>query len=243
MSEGSSHSGGVKGTVLVVESDDALRGLLRQDLQRAGHDVLTTGLAADGLALLEHGQVGLVVLDLRLGDLDGDEALASILTTGVAVVAIAPRPGLEHRVHALERGADDVLSKPFSRRELVLRVEAVLRRASPPETPSRGPVSYGAGRLVIDEARHEVRVDGELVPLTPTEWGVLTALAATPGRVMTRYGLVNQVRGYEFSGYERTVDSHVKNLRHKLHERAGTQDHLVETVLGAGYRLAVSRDS
>jgi DNA-binding response OmpR family regulator len=93
--------------------------------------------------------------------------------------------------------------------------------------------------LRIDEVRHEVRLDGAVVELTPTEWGLLAALAAVPGRVFSRYELVNRVRGYEFAGYERTIDSHVKNLRRKLGDAAGE---IVETVLGVGYRLGWSRD-
>ena len=95
--------------------------------------------------------------------------------------------------------------------------------------------------MIIDEDRHQVEVDGEAVELTPTEWGLLMALARVPGRVYSRYELINRVRGYEFEGYERTVDSHVKNLRRKI-ETDPSQPKLVETVLGAGYRLGVSRD-
>ena len=103
----------------------------------------------------------------------------------------------------------------------------------------RAAATFGGGRLRIDEARHEASLDGQPLELTPTEWGLLTALAGTPGRVFSRYELVNRVRGYEFAGYERTIDSHVKNLRHKLGPD-GTD--IVETVLGVGYRLGWSRD-
>ena len=104
-----------------------------------------------------------------------------------------------------------------------------------------GPASYGGGRLLIDGDRRRVEVGGRAVELTPTEWGVLNALARVPGRVYSRYELINRVRGYEFEGYERTVDSHVKNLRRKI-EVDPAAPQLVQTVLGAGYRLGVSRD-
>lgn len=114
----------------------------------------------------------------------------------------------------------------------------MLHRAEP-GGHDRGAVSFGGGRLRIDEARHQATLDGQPLELTPTEWGLLAALAAAPGRVFSRYELVNRVRGYEFDGYERTIDSHVKNLRHKL----GTGgSRVVETVLGVGYRLGLSRD-
>jgi DNA-binding response OmpR family regulator len=123
----------------------------------------------------------------------------------------------------------------------VLRVKAILRRAGG-ETADGGPRSFGGGRLMIDEARREVEVDGGPVSLTPTEYGLLVALSRVPGRVYSRYELINRVRGYEFEGYERTIDSHVKNLRRKL-ERDAHAPELVLTVLGGGYRLGVARDA
>jgi DNA-binding response OmpR family regulator len=130
------------------------------------------------------------------------------------------------------------VTKPCSAREVVLRVQAILHR-SQHGTSRGGPAIFGHGRLYIDDDRHEVSRDGQLIELTPTEWGILTALAAAPGRVHSRYELVNRVRGYEFDGYERTIDTHVKNLRHKLGDPG---PEIVETVMGAGYRLGWSRD-
>ncbi|HET8658480.1 MAG TPA: response regulator transcription factor [Micromonosporaceae bacterium] len=227
------------GAVLVVEDDRELRELVRRYLERAGHRVHTTGSGAEALRLLDKGDVALVVLDLGLPDIDGLEVLAAAHNDGqaVPVVVLTARSQVEDRIDGLRRGADDYVTKPFSPTELVLRVQAVLNR-----THGRSPAeadTFGGGRLRLDEARHEARLDGRLLDLTPTEWGLLTALAAAPGRVFSRYELVNRVRGYEFAGYERTVDSHVKNLRHKLGPDAAR---IVETVLGVGYRLGWSRD-
>ena len=144
------------------------------------------------------------------------------------------------RIAGLELGADDYVTKPFSPRELTLRVLAVLRRHGASDGRT-GLTSYGGGRLRIDEERHLVSVRGDPVELTPTEWGVLTALARTPGRVYSRYELINRVRGYEFEGYERTVDSHVKNLRRKI-EADVQRPEIVQTVLGVGYRLGLRAD-
>ena len=124
-------------------------------------------------------------------------------------------------------------------RRPVLRVQAVLRRGGSAAAP--GTTSYGGGALVIDEPRRRVSVRGEAADLTPTEWGVLVALATVPGRVYSRYELINRVRGYEFEGYERTVDSHVKNLRRKIEADPG-KPVIVQTVLGGGYRLGLARD-
>jgi DNA-binding response OmpR family regulator len=146
----------------------------------------------------------------------------------------------EDRIRGLELGADDYVTKPFSPRELVLRVQAILRRGGPVSGP--GVTSYGGDELVIDEPRRAATVRGGQAELTPTEWGILVALATVPGRVYSRLELINRVRGYEFEGYERTVDSHVKNLRRKIEDDPG-RPRIVQTVMGGGYRLGLARDA
>jgi DNA-binding response OmpR family regulator len=152
---------------------------------------------------------------------------------------LTARSSEEDRIRGLELGADDYVTKPFSPRELVLRVQAILRRGAP--AAEQGPASFGEGALLIDEPRRQVVVRGTAVDLTPTEWGLLLALATVPGRVYSRFELINRVRGYEFEGYERTVDSHVKNLRRKIEDDPGSP-RIVQTVLGGGYRLGLARD-
>jgi two-component system alkaline phosphatase synthesis response regulator PhoP len=230
----------MSGAVLVVEDDRELRELVRRYLERAGHQVRTTGSGAEALAVLNGGSVDIVVLDLGLPDVDGLEVLAAARQGGtVPVVVLTARSHVEDRIDGLRRGADDYVTKPFSPTELVLRVEAVLSRTRGPAANDGAATMFGGGRLRIDEARHEAGLDGQPLELTPTEWGLLTTLAGTPGRVFSRYELVNRVRGYEFAGYERTIDSHVKNLRHKLGADGAA---IVETVLAVGYRLGWSRD-
>ncbi len=223
--------------ILVVEDERDIRDLLRRYLERAGHSVLSTGSGAEALRLLTTSAPDLMLLDLGLPDIDGIEVLAEAARTTTAVIALTARSSVEDRIRGLQFGADDYVTKPFSPQEVVLRVAAVLSRSNPQTVDDV--MSYGHGVLVIDEARHEARLDGQLLDLTPSEWGILVALAATPGRVSTRAELVNRVRGYEFVGYERTIDSHVKNLRRKL---AGHGTEIVETVLGVGYRLGLRRD-
>ncbi|MDH6521616.1 DNA-binding response OmpR family regulator [Streptomyces sp. SAI-208] len=227
-------------TVLVVEDEKEIRELLRRYLERAGYGVLTTGSGAEAVRLLGERGIDLALLDLGLPDVDGDEVLREAQERGrVPVVVLTARTAVEDRIHGLRLGADDYVTKPFSPTEVVLRVSAVLQRAGGTAAGAAPVATYGNGRLHIDEARHEAVLDGVPVDLTPTEWGLLTTLASVPGRVYSRYELVNRVRGYEFAGYERTVDSHVKNLRHKL---AAAGPGLVETVLGVGYRLGWARD-
>ena len=227
--------------VLVVEDEQKIRDLLRRYLERDGHRVLTTGSGAEAITMSADAQPDVVVLDLGLPDVPGEEVAREIRAMAdVPIVILTARSDEQDRIAGLELGADDYVTKPFSPRELTLRVRAVLRRRGGGVRPA-GPRSYGQGSLTIDEDRREVRAHGELVELTPTEWGILTTLARVPGRVYSRYELVNSVRGYEFEGYERTIDSHVKNLRRKI-EADPQKPTLVRTVLGAGYRLGASDD-
>ncbi len=231
----------MRGTVLVVEDETKLRELVRSFLEREGLSVLTTGSGAEALSLEEKVAPDVVVLDLGLPDVPGNVVARELRRrSDVLLLMLTARASEEDRVLGLELGADDYLTKPFSPRELVLRVQAMLRRGRSAEDPP-GPASYGGGRLVVDDVRHEVRCDGELVRLSPTEWSILETLARTPGRVYSRYELVNSARGYEQEGYERVVDSHVKNLRHKLGDD-GREPRIIETVVGVGYRLGLSLD-
>lgn len=227
-------------SVLVVEDEKKLRELVRAYLEHEGLGVLSTGSGAEAIALARASKPDLIVLDLRLPDIPGEEVAREARRDGdVPILMLTAKAGEEDRIAGLRLGADDYLVKPFSPRELVLRVQAILRRTG---GGGRATVaSYGHGELVIDEDRRLVSVRGGPVELTPTEWGILTALARVPGRVYSRYELINQVRGYEFEGYERTIDSHVKNLRRKV-EADRRAPRVVETVLGTGYRLGLARD-
>jgi DNA-binding response OmpR family regulator len=232
----------VKKSVLVVEDETKIRQLLRSLLERDGLEVLSTSSGAEAIELARSAHPDLMLLDLRLPDVSGEEVAREVRAhSSVPIVMLTAKAGEDQRIRGLELGADDYVTKPFSPRELVLRVRAVLRRATGGDDV-QGPPSYGDGELVLDEDRREALVRGETVELTPTEWAILTALARVPGRVYSRYELINRVHGYEFDGYERTVDSHVRNLRRKV-ERDPHEPRIVETVLGGGYRLGVKRDA
>ena len=227
-------------TVLLVEDERKLRDLVRSYLERAGFTVLSTGSGAEAITLAASASPDLVVLDLGLPDIPGEAVATELRAAGsVPMLMLTAKSSEEDRIRGLELGADDYVTKPFSPRELVLRVQAILRRGGP--AAEQGVASYGDGELVIDEPRREVVVRGVSVDLTPTEWGLLVALATVPGRVYSRFELINRVRGYEFEGYERTVDSHVKNLRRKIGDDPGNP-RIVQTVLGGGYRLGLARD-
>jgi DNA-binding response OmpR family regulator len=228
-------------TVLLVEDERKLRDLVRSYLERAGLTVLSTDSGAEAITLATRAAPDIVVLDLGLPDVPGESVARELRAAGhVPVLMLTARSEEQDRIRGLELGADDYVTKPFSPRELVLRVHAILRRGG--GTAGQPSASYGGGILVIDEPRRQVTVGGSVADLTPTEWGVLVALAAVPGRVYSRFELINRVRGYEFEGYERTVDSHVKNLRRKIEKDPGNPQ-IVQTVLGGGYRLGLTRDS
>ena len=230
-------------TVLLVEDERKLRDLVRSYLERAGFTVLSTGSGAEALTLAVSGSPDLVVLDLGLPDIPGETVARELRSAGggVPVLMLTAKSGEEDRIRGLELGADDYVTKPFSPRELVLRVQAILRRGRGGPVAEQGVTGYGDDELVIDEPRRTVVVRGTAIDLTPTEWGLLLALATVPGRVYSRFELINRVRGYEFEGYERTVDSHVKNLRRKI-EADPANPRIVQTVLGGGYRLGLARD-
>jgi DNA-binding response OmpR family regulator len=228
-------------TVLVVEDELKLRELLRAYFEREGLLVYSTGSGVEAIEVGRRSAVDLVVLDLGLPDLSGEQVARELrASSGVPIIMLTAKSDERDRIAGLELGADDYVAKPFSPRELVLRVLAVLRRGRVTnEDAARS--SFGSGELVIDHEQRRVTVRGAPVELTPTEWGILTALARAPGRVYSRYELINLVRGYEFEGYERTVNSHVKNLRHKIELESG-KPRILETVLGGGYRLGLMRD-
>jgi len=222
-------------TVLVVEDEAEIADVVRQYLERDGYRVAVCGDGAQALAEFGRLRPDLVLLDLMLPGADGYEVCRRIRAQGSTPVIMLTARDEEHdKLVGLELGADDYITKPFSPREVVARVRAVLRRARNGGAPV--PV-VRAHDLEIDAERHTVRRSGEALGLTPTEFKLLLTLAAHPGRAFTRLQLIDQVQGYAFEGYERTVDAHVKNLRQKL-EADPRHPRYVLTVHGVGYRFA-----
>jgi len=224
--------------VVVIDDERSVRDVVRGYLERDGYLVYAAGDGAEGLALAERVMPALIILDLMLPDVSGEQICHRVRArSDVPILMLTAKSGEDERVAGLTLGADDYLTKPFSPRELVARVRAILRRAGGPETPLVEKLSFDDGRLVIDTVEREVLVDGAPVGLTPNEYKLLVALARYPGRVYSRFELIDLVQGYDFEGFERTIDVHVKNLRRKI-EADPRHPRYVETVFGAGYRLA-----
>jgi DNA-binding response OmpR family regulator len=224
--------------IVIIDDEPSVQEVVKAYLEKDGYLVYVAGNGADGLALAERVKPGLIVLDLMLPDISGEEVCREIRgRSDVPILMLTAKAGEEERIEGLQIGADDYLVKPFSPRELVARVRAVLRRTQGVETPLVAVVSFDDGRLEIDTVQHVVRRDGDEVALTPNEYKLLITLARYPGRVYSRYELVNHVQGYDYEGYERTIDVHVKNLRKKI-EPDPRNPRYVETVTGVGYRLA-----
>jgi DNA-binding response OmpR family regulator len=216
----------------VVEDDPNIADLLDMYLRREGFRVLQAGDGERGLDLANRERPRLVILDVGLpGDLDGLEVCRRLRATShTPVLMLTARDGEIDRVLGLELGADDYVTKPFSPRELVARVKAILRRVDGP--PPDGPDVLLAGRVEVDTGRREARVDDTTVPLAAREFDLLRFLAENPGLVLTRRQLLDNVWGVDWVGDERTVDVHVRQLRKKLGDALP-----LATVWGVGYRL------
>ena len=224
--------------IVVVDDDPSVQDVTRAYLERDGYLVYLAGTAGEGLGIAERVKPGLIILDLMLPDRTGEDVAREIRgRSDVPILMLTAKAAEDERVGGLALGADDYLTKPFSPRELVARVRAILRRTQGTEVPLVETLSFDDGALQIDTVTHEVRVRGEPVELTPNEYRLLITLARYPGRVYSRFELINHVQGYEYEGFERTIDAHVKNLRKKI-EPDPSRPRYVETVFGAGYRLA-----
>jgi two-component system, OmpR family, alkaline phosphatase synthesis response regulator PhoP len=223
-------------TILVIDDEPKIVKTVRAYLENAGFRVATAGDGQTALTVYRHEKPALVVLDLGLPTMDGlDVARTLRRDSNVPIIMLTARVDEADKLIGLELGADDYVTKPFSPRELVARVRAVLRRTGGERQAPLAPIT--AGNVSIDLERRLVTVNGQDVDLTPTEFELLTVLARQPGRVFTRAELLDKVQGYSFEGYERTIDAHVKNLRQKI-ESDPKEPHYVLTVYGVGYKFA-----
>ncbi|MBU8899140.1 DNA-binding response regulator [Corallococcus sp. H22C18031201] len=221
--------------ILIIEDEQDLAGLVDYNLRAAGFETESANTGAGGLARARAAPPDLVLLDLMLPDVAGGEVLRMLKSDPdlkkTAVVIVSARGQEADRIQGLELGADDYVVKPFSVRELLLRVKAVLRRADAEEGPA---AVLSAGEISLDTSRHQVRVKGEEVVLTALEFRLLRTLLERSDRVQTREVLLSDVWGIQAEIHTRTVDTHIKRLREKL----GPAGDIIETVRGVGYKLS-----
>ncbi|HYL08868.1 MAG TPA: response regulator transcription factor [Candidatus Udaeobacter sp.] len=221
----------VVATILVVDDEPRIVQLVRDYLEHGGFTVLTASDGAAALRTARTGRPDLVVLDLGLPGRDGLDVARSLRRDGdVPIIMLTARTEESDKLVGLELGADDYLTKPFSPKELVARVRAVLRRSEGMHEPAD--VVRVGHDVELDVPRMEARFDGRRVDLTRSEFQIVAAMARQPGRVFTRAQLLDAVRGVAFESYERAIDAHIKNIRKKVGQR------YIETVFGVGYRFA-----
>lgn len=235
--------------ILVIEDEEGIIHLLNLYLKDAGYEIIVARDGADGLALHAREHPSLIILDIMLPAIDGFEVCRRIRAwSKTPILMLTARGSEDDRIEGLELGADDYLVKPFSPRELVSRVRAILRRTGGSETPSTSPVPSSSEDkvlhfpgLTIDIPARRVEVNGSEVQLTPTEFDLLALLAQSPGRVFTREILMNKVWGYDYLGDGHTIDVHISALRKKI--EANTDQRYITTVWRVGYRLDVKNRS
>lgn len=221
-------------TVLLVDDESKIVRLARDFLEHAGFSVLTAGDGRSALSTLRSANPDLIILDLGLPDMDGlDVTRAVRRESNTPIIMLTARGAEADKLVGLELGADDYVTKPFSPRELVARVRAVLRRW---EQANAGAEIVRVADLMLDIPRMRVTVGGRLVELTATEFQLLAALARQPGRIFTRSQLLDALHGIAVESYERAIDAHVKNVRRKIEANPRRPRYLL-TVYGVGYKL------
>ena len=224
---------------MIIEDEKDIADLVEYHLRQAGFPVLKAPDGPEGLELAKKQRPGLVILDLMLPTMDGKDVCrvlkSNSLTRSIPVLMLTAKAEEVDRIVGFELGADDYVTKPFSPRELVLRVKAILQRL---DLEKEGQKTIRAGNLSIDIERHQVSVKDVPVALTSTEFKLLLELISHRGRVQTRGHLLNSVWGYTYEGYARTVDTHVRRLREKI----GPMGDWIETIRGVGYRFREDKE-
>lgn len=227
--------------IVIAEDDRTHAELVRRYLEHADHSVVVRHDGRAALDAIRELNPDLVVLDVMLPTLDGWEICRALRSEShVPIVMLTARATEADLLRGLDVGADDYVTKPYRPRELLARIRAVLRRAETSKSEDDGP--HSVGELMVDRNRHQVLLRGKPVEMTASEFRVLAAMARAPGKVFTRRELIDSAFGYDRFVQERTIDVHIKNLRHKI-EDAPTDPRYVQTVYGVGYSMRVPEDS
>lgn len=230
-------------SILLVEDDRKIARIVKVYLEDAGYKVVHVEKGRDAISYAMKEIPLAVILDLMLPDTSGEEICQELKEMGdFPVIMLTAKYSEEERVAGFALGADDYVVKPFSPKELVYRIKAVLRRVRKGDREALLPMSFNSGSLVIDGQGYEVKKNGQMLKITPTEFKVLYSLASLPGKVFTREDLVEKALGYQFEGYERSIDAHIKNIRHKIEDDPRNPVFIL-TIYGVGYRFSGKRDA
>lgn len=229
--------------VLIVEDDIKLARIVKAYLEGADFRTVHVSTMREALHKAETEIPLAVILDLGLPDGSGEELCQSLKELGdFPVIMLTAKSSEDERIAGFALGADDYMVKPASPRELVCRLKALLKRYERGSATSESSVSFNSGALLLNPLRHQIVKDGNPIPVTPTEFKLLLTLASSPGRTFTRDELVTRVLGYQFEGYDRSIDAHIKNLRQKIEHDSRAPEYL-RTVYGVGYLFAGERDA
>lgn len=226
-------------SVLIVDDDDKLAKLVQTYFDKEGFSTFLAHNGDSAIELARKCKPDIIVLDLMLPGIDGLEVCRTLRReSDVPILMLTARDDVTDRLIGLEIGADDYVTKPFSPREVVARAKVILRRTKKPEIKQ---AMIWAGNILIDVDRHQATKNGEVIDLTPTEFKILEFFATNPHRALSRLQIVEQVQGFAFDGYERTIDAHVKNLRRKIEDNP-KEPRFIHTVYGVGYRFSDGRN-
>lgn len=229
-------------TVFVIEDDRKIGRIIHAYLEGAGFSVKIFEKGKEAIDSAIKQPPDIVILDLMLPDMNGEDLFQELKEIGdFPIIILTAKSSEEERITGFALGADDYVVKPFSPRELVYRVKAVLKRVKKEDLKGVETISFNNGYLKIDGQSYSVEKGGIKVNLTPTEFKILFTLASSPNKVFTRDELVVRALGYEFEGYERSIDAHIKNIRHKLEDNPRRPDYIV-TVYGVGYKFGAKKD-
>ncbi|MEL7646536.1 MAG: response regulator transcription factor [Sedimentibacter sp.] len=221
--------------ILIIEDDERVSDVMKAYLEREGYSVFLAGKGVEGIETARKNNIKLIILDLMLPDISGEEVCRIIRKeSDVHIFMLTAKSTLDDKIEGLNIGADEYLIKPFSPRELTARVNSLFRRLEKEEGKSE--YIYDDGNLSINYEKRSVNVKGTEVPMTPNEFDILYTLAANKGKVMSREQLIDKIFGYDFDGYDRTVDVHIKNIRKKIEEDTRNPKYIV-TVTKAGYKF------
>lgn len=226
--------------ILVVDDEPMIIDVIKAYLERAGYIVYSAINGSEALRIIEEVSFDFLILDLMLPDFSGEEICKRVRETSeVPIMMLTAKTAEEDRINGIVIGADDYLTKPFSPREVVVRVEAILRRTM--QGSNKGLLSFNNQQLSIDLLKKEVQVKGNAITITPIEFNLLVAIAEYPGRVYSRLDILEKVQNESYEGYERSIDVHIKNLRKKIEQDTKKPEYII-TVFGMGYKFGGKRD-